>query len=68
MMWLLILIQLQVMPNDAFVKHAEVIKIFHSEAQCQKEVRKIFKDASEQGNPPPKTVNFGCVKLKGTLI
>lgn len=65
MIYLLMIIQLVIGPNDAFVQRADVVKLFHSESQCKKEIKRIL---SDKNNPPPKTINFGCVPLKGKLI
>jgi hypothetical protein len=35
MTWLLLMVVLQISPTDAFVKHSEVIKTFHSEETGQ---------------------------------
>jgi|TARA_R110000782_G_scaffold9735_1_gene31147 hypothetical protein len=68
MTWLLLMVVLEITPNDAFVKHSEVIKTFHSEQACIKDMQQIFKDAEAQGNKVPSIVNFGCVPLKGRSI
>jgi hypothetical protein len=67
MIWLLLLIHLNITPPDVGVKHAEVVRTFHSEQDCIKELQSIFKDAKESGQPVPPTINMGCVPLNGKI-
>jgi len=68
MLWLLLMIHLNLTPPDVGVEHAEIVKTFHSEQACIQELQSIFKDAKASGMPVPKTVNMGCVPLKGKMV
>ena len=68
MTWLLMMVVLQLSPNDAFVKHSEVINTFYSEQECVKAVQEIMQKAEYENNKVPPMVNFGCVPLKGKQI
>ena len=65
MTWLLFVIYLStgsgLKAEDVKVEHGEVIKSFIAERECSNEIKRIFKDAKEQGNPVPLHVNMGCV-------
>ncbi len=68
MTWVLFVIYLStgsgLKAEDVKVEHGEVIKSFITERECSNEIKRIFKDAKEQGNPVPLHVNMGCVPFK----
>jgi hypothetical protein len=63
MIWLLMIIHLGGDPIS--VVHAEIGQTFHSEQNCIKRMRTIFKEATDSNNPIPREINLGCVPFKG---
>ena len=63
MLWLLMIIHLGGDPIS--VVHAEIGQTFHSEQDCIKRMQTIFKEADEDKNPVPRSINLGCVPFKG---
>jgi len=63
MLWLLIVVYLGGDPIS--VTNAEIGQTFHSEQGCIQRMQTIFKEAEEENNPVPKSINLGCVPFKG---
>ena len=63
MLWLLMIIHLGGDPVS--VRHAEIGQTFHSQQECIKRMQAIFKEANEENNPVPPTINMGCMPFNG---
>jgi len=63
MIWLLMVVYLGGDPVS--VQRAEIGQTFSSEQDCIKRMKEIFKEADEDKQPIPPSINMGCVPFNG---